>query len=104
MPKYSIGEVLTLYNEDADKAQVLETCLSVMDSIGMLSKLDYIDLTDITNIRFGYDDRIDALCGTRLELERKIRMFNVAVSSGNIDDNARGVMDLSVAGRAEYIP
>ncbi len=104
VPKYSIGDTLTLDSEEEEKTQVLQTCLEVMNSLGMLSRLDYIDLTDITNIRFGYDDRIDALCGTRLELERKIRMFNAAVTSGNIDDNARGIIDLTVAGRAEYIP
>lgn len=104
VPKYSIGKTLTLNNEDSEKAEVLATCLQTMESLGMLKALDYIDLTDITNIRFGYDDRIDALCGTRLELERKIRTFNVTIMEGSIADNARGIIDLSVSGKAVYTP
>lgn len=104
VPKYSIGKTLTLSEEDSEKTEVLATCLQTMNSLEMLNKLDYIDLTDITNIRFGYDDRIDALCGTRLELERKIRKFDTIVNGGNIDDNARGIIDLSVSGKAIYTP
>ena len=102
--KYSIGKTLSLGEEDAEKTEILSSMLQVMNSLGMLDELDYIDLTDITNIRFGYDDRLDALCGTRLELERKIRKFDTIVHSGNIDDNARGIIDLSVSGKAVYTP
>ena len=70
----------------------------------MLDKTDYIDVSDKTNITFGYDDRIDAFCGTKLDLERKIRMFYVAVTSNNLAENARGTMDLSTSGKAIYTP
>jgi cell division protein FtsQ len=102
--KYSIGKKLTLADNDSEKLEVLGTCLDIMNRLGMIPKIDYIDLTDVTNIRFGYDDRIDAVCGTRLDLERKIRMFNATVTGGNLADNARGVIDLTTSGNAVYTP
>ncbi len=101
---YTMGEPIEVAEGDVEKTDILKTCLDTMVSLGMADKLDYIDLTDITNIRFGYDDRIDALCGTRLELERKIRMFDATVTGNNIADNARGIIDLSVTGKAVYTP
>lgn len=102
--KYSVGKVLEQSDEDGEKLEILLNCLELMDSLGMTGKLDYIDLSDITDIRFGYDNRLDALCGTRLELERKIRMFNATVSGNNLADNAHGTIDLSKTGEAVYIP
>lgn len=101
---YNVGKELSVSDNDIEKLDVLKTCLEVMDKLNMIEKTDYIDITDITNIRFGYDDRIDALCGTRLELERKIRMFNVTVNGSSLAGNARGIIDLRTSGRAVYTP
>lgn len=100
--KYSVGSVLTLAQDNDERLEVLKTALTVMSKIDMIYDADYIDLTDITSIRFGYDDRIDAMCGTRLELERKIRTFNVTVN--NLPPNARGIIDLTETGKAVYNP
>lgn len=100
--KYTVGDVLV--SEDAEKDEIINICIDVMRQVGMLDKTDYIDVSDKTNITFGYDDRIDAFCGTKLDLERKIRMFYVAVTSNNLAENARGTMDLSTSGKAIYTP
>ncbi len=102
--KYAVGKTLEQSDEYGEKLEILSSCLELMDLLGMTDKLDYIDLSDITDIRFGYDNRLDALCGTRLELERKIRMFNATVSGNNLADNAHGTIDLSKTGEAVYIP
>ena len=100
--KYTVGE--TLVSEDPEKDEIVNICMQVMNQVGMLDKTDYIDVSDKTNITFGYDDRMDAFCGTKLDLERKIRMFYVAVTSNNLAENARGTMDLTTSGKAIYTP
>lgn len=102
--KYRVGDELTLADDDKDKLEILRTCLDMMSRLGMLEKIDYIDLVNTKNIRFGYDDRIDALCGSELELERKIRMFNATVTGTALSDNAHGTIDLTTLGKAVYIP
>lgn len=102
--KYRVGEELTPADNDTERLEILKTCLSIMNRLKMLEKIDYIDLTDTGNIRFGYDDRIDAICGSELELERKIRMFNVTVTGTGLAENAHGTIDLTNSGQAVYIP
>lgn len=100
--KYKVGG--SLESEDEEQIEIISSCLSVMEKLGMIDRLDYIDVADKTNIRFGYDDRMDALCGTKLDLERKIRMFNVVINGNSLAQNARGTIDLSTPGKAVYIP
>lgn len=102
--KYRVGRELTPADEDEGRAEILKTCLGVMSRLNMLDRIDYIDLFDTGNIRFGYDDRIDALCGSELELDRKIRMFNVTVTGTSLAENAHGIIDLTTSGKAVYVP
>ena len=101
--KYRVGRKLAL-SADEEKLDILELCLGTMIKLDMIDKIDFIDLTNTTNIRFGYDERLDALCGTHIDLERKIRMFNAVVNGTSIAPNARGTIDLSVSGKAKYEP
>ena len=75
-----------------------------MDNTGILAKTTYISVDDITSIKFNYDNRIEVLCGSQLELERKIRMFAAAMESPTMKTNSLGTLDLSVPGRAVYTP
>ncbi|MCH5212081.1 MAG: FtsQ-type POTRA domain-containing protein [Oscillospiraceae bacterium] len=87
-----------------DKEDILRTLLQGMDNTGILAKTTYISVDDITSIKFNYDNRIEVLCGSQLELERKIRMFAAAMESPTMKTNSLGTMDLSVPGRAVYTP
>ena len=102
--KYRVGNTLTLDDNDTERTEILGTCLEMMSRLGMLERIDYIDLKDSGNIRFGYDGRIDAICGSELELERKIRMFNVTVTGTSLAENAHGTIDLTDSGKAVYVP
>lgn len=102
--KYRVGNELTPADGDEGRTEILKTCLNVMSRLDMLGRVDYIDLSDTGSIRFGYDNRIDALCGSDLELERKIRMFNVTVTGTSLAENAHGTIDLTASGKAVYVP
>jgi cell division protein FtsQ len=100
--KGSVGSVVKGDNEE--KLSILVTSLSTMEKVGILDKVKDLDVTDATSIKFVYDDRLDVLCGTQLDLERKIRLFKETVSNNNLADNAKGTIDLSVTGKAVYTP
>lgn len=102
--KYRVGRELMPADNDEGRTGILRTCLGVMSRLDMLGKIDYIDLSNVGAIRFGYDNRIDALCGSDLELERKIRMFNVTVTGTSLSENAHGTIDLTTSGKAVYVP
>lgn len=99
---YKLNEPLE--TDSDEKEEVLRTLLTAFEDEGILSKVTYISLDDLTNIKFNYENRIETLCGSKLELDRKLRMFSQAVSSSSIDANAIGTIDLSVPGQAVYIP
>lgn len=99
---YKLNE--TLHTDSNEKEDILRVLLKALENDGILSGVTYISLDDLTDIRFNYGNRIEVLCGSQLELSRKIRMFTQAISSSSLDSNARGKMDLSVPGQAVYTP
>lgn len=93
-----------LNSDSPEKEDILRTLLQALDNTGILQKTTYISVDDITSIKFNYDNRIEVLCGSQLELERKIRMFAEAMVSQTMQGDSLGTMDLSVPGRAVYTP
>ncbi len=89
---------------DDEKRAVASEILGVIQKVGMTAEVDNIDIGDLNNICFRYDDRIDAECGSHIDIERKIRLFKKAVSTSELADNARGTMDLRTSGKSIYSP
>ncbi|MGN0181625.1 MAG: cell division protein FtsQ/DivIB [Candidatus Ornithomonoglobus sp.] len=100
VPSYKVNEVLQTDSEEKD--EILKTLLKSFESMGLISKISYISLDDLTNIKFNYDNRIETNCGSQTELERKIRMFAGAMASDSLSENAIGSIDLSTPGQAVY--
>lgn len=98
----NLGDIVE--GDNAEKLSILKICLSTMEQTGILDKVKDLDITDVTSIKFVYDDRLDVLCGTQLDLERKLRLFKETVSNNHLTENAKGTMDLSVTGKAVYTP
>lgn len=96
----NIGDFLAC--ENSEKTEILQTCLETLEKIDILNKVRDIDISETTGIKFRYDDRLDVLCGTQLDLERKLRLFKETVSNNNLAENAKGTIDLSVTGKAVY--
>lgn len=95
-----VGDIITC--DSAEKLEILKTCLATMEKTGILDKVRDLDISEVTSITFRYDDRLDVLCGTQLDLERKLRLFKETVSNNNLAGNAKGTIDLSVTGKAVY--
>ena len=90
--------------ESDEKDEILSMMLSSFEKTGLLPEITYISLDDISNVKFNYANRLEVLCGSQLELERKIRMFKEAINSESVSNNAIGTVDLSVPGQAVYTP
>lgn len=100
VPSYKVNELLKTDSEEKD--EILQTLLKSFEAMGLISKISYISLDDLTNIKFNYDNRIETNCGSQTELERKIRMFSGAINSESLSENAIGSIDLSTPGQAVY--
>lgn len=98
IPSYTVNTRLS--SDSAEKEEILSTMLKSFEATGLLSSVSYISLDDLSNIKFNYNNRIEADCGSQLELERKIRMFAAVISSDSLDANTTGTIDLSVPGTA----
>lgn len=99
---YTVGRQFEL--EDSEKQSALSIFLNTMSDTGQLGDVLYIDLSSITDLRFSYRGMIDVSCGSALELDKKLRMFKAVMTSGSLDENARGEIDLSDPERSVYIP
>ena len=75
-----------------------------MRYLELLENIDVFNISNEDNIKFTYDDRLEVLCGSDLDLDRKIRLFEAMVNNNNLADNAKGTVDLSVTGNARYSP
>lgn len=98
----SVGEQLKI--GDVDKFNIILTCLDEMKKIDILKGVKSISVADITNITFNYEDRIDALCGSSIDLPKKLGFFKSAVNSSSLTENSRGTLDLTTVGKAIYTP
>lgn len=98
----SVGN--TLKTEDEEKFNAVITCLSEMKRIDILSGVKSISVADTANITFNYEDRLDAICGSVVDLSKKLKFFKSAVNSNRLIESARGTIDLTTTGKAIYTP
>lgn len=89
---------------DKEQLEIMSESLALMESLEILDKIDNLDLSDLSNIRFRFDDRLDVSCGSAIDMDRKLRLFEASVNSNNLAPNAQGSMDLSITGNAMYKP
>lgn len=65
-------------SKDANKELILLDFLDVIDEL-CPDKITYIDITDRTNIKMGYDGRIDIEFGSSLDYEYKFRYIKTII-------------------------
>ena len=100
--EYELNEQLKIKSEE--KKELLKELLKSFEATGIIDYVRYVSIDDLTSIKFNYDNRLDVLCGSRLQLDRKIRMFAESLRTTTFDENSIGTIDLSVPGKAEYTP
>jgi len=98
----SVGEQLKI--EEKDKFEIMLMCLDEMEKIGILNGVVNLSVADIGNITFNYEDRLDAICGSNVDLTKKLGFFKSAITSSKLTENSRGTIDLTTTGKAIYTP
>lgn len=88
--------------DETNKSDIIVICIRTLGH--MSSKIKNIDVTDTESISFDYENRLRVLCGSSIDFEEKIRLFEEAVNSNRLASNSRGTMDLSITGKAVYTP
>lgn len=72
--------------------------------IGISPGITEVSIDENNEIKFMFDDRLEVVCGSGLDMEQKLRLFKATVTNPNLPENAHGVMDLSTTGKAMYKP
>lgn len=100
--EYELNKPLKIKSEE--KKEILGELLKAFEAAGIIDAVKYVSIDDLTSITFNYDNRLDVLCGSQLQLDRKIRMFAECIRTSTFDENSIGSIDLSVPGKAKYDP
>lgn len=94
----------TLQIKSKEKKEILSELLKSFEAAGLTEFVKYVSIDDLTSITFNYDNRLDVICGSSLQLDRKIKLFAESIKTSVFDENSIGTIDLSVPGKAEYKP
>lgn len=99
---YEAGSIME--SGEADKVNIASSIISTLEITGILDKVIEIDISSLTDIKLNYDNRLTVLCGSQLDIERKIRLLRETVMSNSLAENARGNLSLAETGKAIYTP
>lgn len=94
----------TVAFKDGEVQKTVMSCIENMDKAGIISDITVMSFADMTNITFNYQGRLDVICGTHIDFQRKLALFKEAVNSNKLTENSRGTINLSTTGKAIYTP
>ncbi len=100
----SVVEGTVITSDDPEKLEEIIQCVNYISDQGIAQSIGNIDFTDMSNITFNYENRLDVICGSTLDFSKKLSMFKKALTSTKLTENSRGTIDLSVSGKAIYTP
>jgi hypothetical protein len=90
--------------KDAESQKIIMSCVENMEKAGIMADITVMSFEDMTNITFNYQNRLDVICGTHIDFQRKLALFKEAVNSNKLTENSRGTINLSTTGKAIYTP
>ena len=96
------GEEIAL--KDAETQKIIMSCIENIEKAGIIGDITVMSFADMTNITFNYQGRLDVICGTHIDFQRKLALFKEAVNSNKLTENSRGTINLSTTGKAIYTP
>lgn len=96
------GEEIGFKDDEAKK--IVLGSIQAMEKANVLGGITTMSFEDMTNITFNYQSRLDVICGTHIDFQRKLALFNEAINSNNLTENSRGTINLSTTGKAIYRP
>lgn len=96
------GEFISLKEEETQK--IVIGCIGNLEKADIIKDVTFISFEDMTNITFNYQSRLDVICGTHIDFQRKLSLFKEAVNSNKLTQNSRGTINLATTGKAIYTP
>ena len=97
----TLGRVLTA--ENGEQAEVLLDILQNLDAAGMLEQLSFLNLSDLTDIRIGYQDRFDIRLESVNNLSYYLR-FAQTVIDERLSPSDIGRLYWDTQNRLHFIP
>lgn len=98
----NVGEMIAFKDEETQKS--IMQCIEYMEKADILKDITVMNFEYMTNITFNYQSRLDAVCGTHIDFQRKLALFKEAVNSNKLTQNSRGTINLATTGKAIYTP
>lgn len=98
----NVGEMIAFKDEEVQK--IIMSCIGYMKKADIIKDITVMSFEDMTNITFNYQSRLDVICGTHIDFQRKLALFKEAVNSNKLTQNSRGTINLSTTGKAIYTP
>ncbi len=100
---------LVYYHEDAETFMKDEEAIyeltrfyEICDKIGLTDKITAMELLEENEINFEYDGRLKVICGSGLDMEKKLPLLKETVNNPALGSNAHGEIDLSTPGKAVH--
>lgn len=100
----TVSEGSIAAGDDIEKQTVLLDCIKIMSEQEIISNVYSINVADLNNLTFNYENRLDVVCGSTMDFSKKIGMFHKALNSDRLTANSRGTIDVSIVGKAIYTP
>ena len=88
--------------EDAPRIKYLKAILSAVESFGVISKVDALDVSNSANAQFRYDGRFTVKLGKNEYIDNKMQILLGAVSE--LGSEETGIIDISEEKRAHFNP
>lgn len=97
-----VGSVITVAEEHADSAALLQQLLTLLAEKEMLSQVQQIDLSDETLLTLRYLDRFDVTLRRNADLDYKLEYLLAVVE--RLEVNEKGRIDMTQQDKASFIP
>lgn len=89
--KYKIGGKIK--SEESEKLEVLFECLKEFSKYGYVFEMEYIDVSDVEDVRFSYNQgKLKVSMGSREKIPYKVECFGPILEA--IGENPEGFIDL----------
>ena len=101
LQEYELGHKVKF--EDAVRLETLMNVIGELSEAELLAGVTQLDITNLMDIKFVYQNRLKGYCGNSENLKRKLLMFK-EVALHQLEENAQGEIDLTIEGTAGYRP
>ena len=88
------GEIMTVSEENFGKDEFLYTLLHQFELRNIVKMIDWVDLSNLQDPRFSYDDRYTVILASPEELSRRLSLIESAI--GQLADGDAGTLELEL--------